>query len=86
MVNLFNHGSGQIPWQLHNKWTRCYLAKGMRVVVSHIVREGNAFADKLASRAARSQEENGWNIQPFNLAFMAYSDHVGLPFYSFKNS
>ena len=39
-----------VPWGLRNRWQNCMVRlKSMRFVVSHIYREGNACADRLAN-------------------------------------
>ena len=36
VFNLFINGSGEIPWQVHNRWFLvCKIARALRVVVSH---------------------------------------------------
>ena len=53
IVNLYNNGTGKIPWILRNKWLEAIRkARRMEVVVLHIFREGNSVADRLASQAA----------------------------------
>ena len=86
IVNLFNHGIGQIPWSLHNRWLRAvYYAKRLNMVVSHIFREGNSVADRLASQASSLQLKNWWMTVPESLAKVAYRDHLDLPYYRFSN-
>ena len=53
IVNLFNHGIGKMPWPLCSRWSRAIqYAKRMNLVVSHVYREGNNFANRLASQAS----------------------------------
>ena len=86
IVNLFNHGIGKIPWSLHNRWLRAvYYAKRLNMVVSHIFREGNSVADRLASQASSLQLKNWWMTVPESLAKVAYRDHLDLPYYRFSN-
>ena len=49
VVNLFINGSGEIPWQVHNRWFLVFkIARALRVVVSHNFKDSNSIADKLA--------------------------------------
>jgi len=39
-----------VPWQIKNRWLNCLtLVKSMNFLLSHIFREGNHCADKLAA-------------------------------------
>ena len=39
-----------VPWELRNRWENClHLTYNMRFCVSHIYREGNTWADRLAN-------------------------------------
>lgn len=40
----------RIPWTLVNRWNKCLqLVTNIKFGVSHILREGNVYADKIAS-------------------------------------
>ena len=85
LVHLFNSGVGRIPWCFRNRWLRAVkMASNMNVTISHIYREGNCVADKLASRASSSQNQIWWMEISDNLAPLAYRDHIDLPYFRFS--
>jgi ribonuclease HI len=50
MVTLAYKSSAMVPWLIRNRWNNCmYKLKDMNFFLSHIYREGNVLADKLAS-------------------------------------
>jgi ribonuclease HI len=50
LVNLAFNSSHIVPWKLRNRWFNCLeLAKTMVFRVTHIYREGNCCADKMAA-------------------------------------
>ena len=49
VVNLFQTCSTNVPWVVRLQWDYClYDFGGMNFIVSHIYREGNGVADRLA--------------------------------------
>ncbi|KAF1892304.1 hypothetical protein Lal_00010768 [Lupinus albus] len=55
----FLNGKNKIPWKLSNLWDHCRgLLALMDFKVSHIFREGNTYADKLASFSLNSRVDN----------------------------
>ena len=85
LVHLFNSRVGRIPWRFRNRWLRAVkMASNMNVTISHIYREGNCVADKLASRASTSQNQIWWMGISDNLAPLAYRDHIDLPYFRFS--
>ncbi|XP_019437071.1 PREDICTED: uncharacterized protein LOC109343269 [Lupinus angustifolius] len=55
-------GSRMVPWKLSNLMHKCRNTMlGMQVRVSHIFREGNACADKLANFGVNSRTDSWWN-------------------------
>ena len=86
-VNLYMNKTSKIPWRMRSRWLRAVdKADKLNLVISHICREGNNVADKLASQASSSQLQNWWMHIPDSLASLAYRDHIGLPFYRFSCS
>lgn len=52
VVNYF-HKPTTIPWRLTTRWAKClHVARQMDVHISHMYREGNSIADKLANYGA----------------------------------
>jgi ribonuclease HI len=50
LVILAFKTNSTIPWRLRNRWQNCLVKlRNIRFVVSHIYREGNACADRLAN-------------------------------------
>ena len=87
VVHLFNRGTGQISWRFHNRWLSAYKkARTKNFIVTHIFREGNNVADRLASQASNSQDHQWWMHIPEHLASIAYRDHIDLPYYRFSAS
>ncbi|KAF1892164.1 hypothetical protein Lal_00036521 [Lupinus albus] len=55
MLYIFK-GKGRIPWKLANKWNTCLeCISSMRFIVTHIYREGNTCADRLAAFGVSSK-------------------------------
>ncbi|KAE9608127.1 putative ribonuclease H-like domain-containing protein [Lupinus albus] len=55
VVDVFK-GNSMVPWRLANNWHRCLAQiSPMCFKVSHIFREGNSCADKLASFGVSSK-------------------------------
>lgn len=54
-----------VPWKLVNRWKNClYIADRMNIRFSHIFREGNSSADKLAAYGTTIQGLHWWNLIP----------------------
>jgi hypothetical protein len=52
MATLAYKSPSLIPWQLRIRWSNCMvLLKDMNFIMSHVFREGNSLANKLASMA-----------------------------------
>jgi ribonuclease HI len=69
-----------IPWHLKNRWLNCLTKiKTMRFCISHIYREGNHCADKLASIGLTLNEFHWWNSAPEIIWNDLASNRLGLP-------
>jgi hypothetical protein len=55
-----------VPWTLQNRWANC-LQLGLLLRWSHIFREGNACADRLASMGYSFVAFNWWDSLPLVL-------------------
>jgi ribonuclease HI len=63
MVTLAYKSSFMVPWMLRNRWNNCMvMLKDMNFILSHIYREGNALADKLASLGFSYDGFNWFNV------------------------
>ena len=54
---------GKIPWRMFSRWNRAVLCKKKKkknLVVTHIHREGNNTADRLAGKASSTQQHDLW--------------------------
>ncbi|CAJ2645220.1 unnamed protein product [Trifolium pratense] len=71
-----------IPWQLKNRWLNCITKiKNMSFCISHIYREGNHCADKLASFGLALNDYAWWNISPIIIREDLDRNRLGLPFF-----
>ncbi|CAJ2645702.1 unnamed protein product [Trifolium pratense] len=65
VVNAYK-SSNIVPWSLSNRWFNCIkLAGHMNIIVSHIFREGNHCADRLANVGLNLDKLTLWNDIPF---------------------
>ena len=77
--------SVSIPWKIRQRWLNALcLANNLNVVVSHIYREGNSAADKLASSAATASLDGWWFYAPPLITGLIARDMSGLPYYRFS--
>jgi len=54
-----------VPWQLKNKWDNCLLMIGnMNLMITHIFREGNHCANKIANLGLYVINFTWWNDAP----------------------
>ncbi|XP_019455087.1 PREDICTED: uncharacterized protein LOC109356210 [Lupinus angustifolius] len=64
VLDIFS-GNSNAPWKLSNDWQICKSQiSQMNFKISHIFREGNTCADKLASFGISSQTNSIWNSTP----------------------
>ncbi|KAF1865677.1 hypothetical protein Lal_00021708 [Lupinus albus] len=62
VVDIFK-GRGVVPWRLVNSWLRCiHGISSMRFIVTHIFREGNTCADRLAAFGVTSKVYTWWDV------------------------
>ncbi|KAF1895765.1 hypothetical protein Lal_00037881 [Lupinus albus] len=81
VVDLFN-GKGVVPWRLVNSWHRClHWISLMRFRVTHIFREGNTCADRLASFGVSSKMFTLWDAIPRFIFEEFNRNRLGLPNY-----
>ncbi|PNX85515.1 ribonuclease H, partial [Trifolium pratense] len=84
MVTLAFNTPDMVPWYLRNRWLNClHISKSMNFIISHIFREGNSLADKLASLGLHSNSFI-WHSQLPSEAIPAYNQNrFGLPLFRF---
>ena len=86
VVSIFLTGSLKVPWEVRSRWSIALSdAKNLQVHVSHIYREGNCVADKLASMSTTPNFNKWWFNQPTLLSSLMYRDMIPMPFYRFRN-
>ena len=67
-----------VPWRLRVEWLDCMLTcSKIHVYVSHIYREGNQCADKLANYAVDHEEYKWWSEAPNFIHPCLFIDGVG---------
>ncbi|GAU28861.1 hypothetical protein TSUD_21990 [Trifolium subterraneum] len=69
-----------MPWDLRNRWSNCFML-GLTLKWSHICREGNACADKLANIGHLHTRTRWWESLPSMLQDDFLSDRLGIPQY-----
>ncbi|GAU20576.1 hypothetical protein TSUD_33230 [Trifolium subterraneum] len=69
-----------VPWDLRNRWSNCFML-GLTLKWSHICREGNACADKLANIGHFHTRTRWWESLPSMLHDDFLSDRLGIPQY-----
>jgi ribonuclease HI len=73
-----------IPWQLKNRWSNCMIKiRDMQIIVSHVFREGNFVADKLANLGLSVNEFTWWNSAPSSIRADLARNRDGLPYFRF---
>jgi len=75
-----------VPWMLRNRWNTClnYCGK-IRFMITHIFREGNVCADKLANLGFIHRELFHWYNSLLSSLFLEFfMNRYSLPMYRFK--
>ncbi|GAU26294.1 hypothetical protein TSUD_55920 [Trifolium subterraneum] len=84
LVSMAFKNHGLVPWRLRNRWLNCVeLTKNMRFIISHIFREGNRCADKIASIGLQSNSFIWWDSIPCSVSDLFNWNRLGLPDYRF---
>ncbi|CAL0313414.1 unnamed protein product [Lupinus luteus] len=84
-VDLFN-GNGLVPWKLINDWRRCSrLLNTINCKITHIFREGNQCADRLANYAIKSKLLSTWDYAPSFILKPLNRNRLGILSYRFSN-
>ncbi|XP_019432659.1 PREDICTED: uncharacterized protein LOC109339643 [Lupinus angustifolius] len=85
VVSIFE-GTLNPPWQLQNILQKCKLLLGnMNFNVSHIFREGNTCADKLANHGILTRSNTWWNTMSSFISAKFIKNRAELPSYRFRN-
>lgn len=84
VIHYFSHPQ-TVPWRLRVPWLNClYLARQLRFFVSHIYREGNSLADRLANFGASGSGSIWWLSLPTFLYPLYGRDLASMVSYRFK--
>jgi len=86
LVNLAFNSLSVVPWVLRNRWLNCMVRiRQMSLVVSHIYREGNACADKLANFGLTlTSADLFWSDElPDSIRGECYRNRLGMPNFRF---
>ncbi|CAJ2673600.1 unnamed protein product [Trifolium pratense] len=76
--------NGFVPWKLRNRWFNCLeLTKTMHFRVTHIYREGNCCADKMAALGINVDGFYWWDNVPPSVQGDYISNLMGLPSFRF---
>lgn len=87
VISCFASGSFSPPWSLQTRWNNCtLLLQNMVFRCSHIFREGNAVADKLANLGLLSSSLVWHSTPPIEILPPLHSDFLGMPTYRFVSS
>lgn len=79
------HCHDLVPWKLKTRWLNCLaLTRNMNFKVSHIFREGNCCADRLANHGLSILGCKWWDTIPPFLSEPFFRNQFGLPSYRFK--
>ena len=87
VISCFASGSFSPPWSLQTRWNNCTLhLQNMVFRCSHIFREGNVVADKLANLGLLSSSLVWHSTPPIEILPPLHSDFLGMPTYRFVSS
>jgi ribonuclease HI len=85
MVTLAYKSPAMVPWMLRNRWFNCmHLLKDMNFILSHIYREGNALADRLASLGLGTTGFSWFDVIPREIMQAYNHNRLGLPLFRFS--
>ncbi|CAJ2650982.1 unnamed protein product [Trifolium pratense] len=82
LVSLAFKSPNIIPWKLKNRWLNCiYMTRNMSFIISHIYREGNHCADKLANLGLSLQGFTWWTSAPVEIREDLTRNRLGFPYF-----
>ncbi|XP_019431828.1 PREDICTED: uncharacterized protein LOC109338930 [Lupinus angustifolius] len=85
VVEIFR-GSMAVPWKLSNLMLKCRNTMlAMQIKISHIYREGNICADKLANYGVTSRCDSWWTSLPTFILPDFHRNRLLLPNYRFRD-
>ncbi|KAK2384369.1 hypothetical protein QL285_071721 [Trifolium repens] len=67
-----------VPWDLRNRWSNCS-SFSLVIFHSHIYRESNICADRLASHGHTIVDVLWWDFLPYFLRDLFLHDKLGMP-------
>ncbi|CAJ2663194.1 unnamed protein product [Trifolium pratense] len=82
LVSLAFKSPNIIHWKLKNRWMNCiYMTRNMSFIISHIYREGNHCADKLANLGLSLQGFTWWTSAPVEIREDLTRNRLGFPYF-----
>ena len=85
VVNCVQASEFEPPWVYHTLWSNCKnQIQDMNIHVSHIFREGNQAADKLAKMGLDHSSLKWWNSYPAEISNFLAHDYSSQPNDRFK--
>jgi len=73
-----------VPWKLRNRWLNClFLSQSMSFMLTHIYREGNHCADKLANLGLNAQQFTWLDYVHIEMATNFNRNRLSLPCFRF---
>jgi hypothetical protein len=78
VLRAFSNSINVMPWDLRNRWSNC-LHLGLHIATSHIYREGNTCADKLANHGHLLDNILWWDSISSFLIDDFLRDRLGIP-------
>ncbi|KAJ4718896.1 Ribonuclease H [Melia azedarach] len=83
-LSCIQNASYSPPWKLRSLWFSCRrMMDSMRIHYSHIFREGNAVADKLANMGLAFTSLQWWSNPPKEIKGLLHQDYIGRLKYRF---
>ncbi|XP_004304923.1 PREDICTED: putative ribonuclease H protein At1g65750-like [Fragaria vesca subsp. vesca] len=85
VVACFSSKSFSPPWNLRVRWNNCLsIIRQMNFRCSHIFREGNMVADKMANLGLSNASFTWYDNPPTELHGFLQADYLGIPNYRFS--
>lgn len=85
VVACFSSRSFSPPWNLRVRWNNCLsIIRQMNFRCSHIFREGNMVADKMANLGLSNASFTWYDNPPTELHGFLQADYLGIPNYRFS--
>ena len=85
VIKLLHSRSAAVPWQVRSSWQNCLnQLTQLQFHASHVYREGNQVADKLACMGLYLQACKWWSSYPSSCHHLMLNDAVSMESYRFR--